>query len=395
MKVPSLRLTCFALVFAILLSGGLQVPVAAAHRIQDTGQQPLAHAPASKMANPSPLTQAAGQVEFSRNTAELNFPNNLTFSLAAKADEKIESVALEYGTNAASCVRSVARQPVEIEPGTDIKAEWVWDFKDSGSLPMGAQVWWEWEAKLASGEVARSPRQTQTIVDQHFSWKETGSDPAEITSINIWYHDTKESFAKDLATIGQKALQRMQTEFSVTPATQVQFILYNNSTEVFESGLFFSEWIGGYAVPVYNLVIIGVEVDNYDWGKSVITHELGHLISGELTANCLAVSMPTWLSEGFAMYAEGGVAPSEQDKVKKALTAGTLPPLRTLAAGFAANDADARLSYAQSGMVVDFMVKEYGADKLPQLFATIQAGTLAEDGLRQVYNLEVDALDNA
>jgi hypothetical protein len=118
-------------------------------------------------------------------------------------------------------------------------------------------------------------------------------------------------------------------------------------------------------------------------------------VSGELTANCLAVSMPTWLSEGFSMYAEGGVDSSEQDKVKKALTAGTLPPLRTLAAGFAANDAEARLSYAQSGMVVEFMVAEYGAEKLPRLFEAIEAGTLAEDGLRQVYGLDVDGLDNA
>lgn len=343
----------------------------------------------------APPVLAASAIEFTENTLQVDFPYEITFSVTARADERIRALALEYGTTAVSCVRAVARQEVVIEPGKEVYAKWSWDFVDSGSLPMGAQVWWEWEAVLASGETVRSERQAQVIVDQRYTWRQTDADPADPTAVKVWYHDVSLAFAARLALIGQNTLKQMEQDFGAIPSRQVQVVLYNDTEEVSDSGLYFTEWVGGYASPAYGVVVIGVEEGDYEWGEEVIRHEFGHLVSGELTANCLAVSLPTWLSEGFSMHTEGGVAARQQDRVRQALANGTLPPLRTLAAGFSANTAEANLSYAQSGMVFEYLFNEYGGGKVLALFLAIQNGTLAEDALRQVYGLDVDGLDNA
>jgi hypothetical protein len=339
--------------------------------------------------------QAQQTASFTENETELDFPNTLTFSIRVSADEPVTALALEYGTDADRCVRSLGHQPVEIDPGKAVDASWTWDFIDSGNLPMGAQVWWEWVATLESGASARSPRQSLSVVDQRYTWEQTGRDEADPTSVNVWFHDTSPSFARSIAQIGQKALQQLQADFGVTPARPVQIVLYNTTEEVFESGLYMTEWVGAYTVVEYSLVIIGAAPADTAWAKEVIYHELAHLASGQLSANCLAVALPTWLSEGFSMYMEGGVVRSEQAKVKQALEDGSLPALRTLAAGFSAVSAEASLSYAQSGMVFDYLMKEYGAEQVVAIFQAIQAGALAEDALRQVIGLDVDGLDNA
>ena len=339
--------------------------------------------------------QAQETASFANNEIELDFPNTLTFSINVSSEETVTALALEYGTDADSCVRSLARQPVEVDPGKEAKAEWTWDFIDSGNLPMGAQVWWEWVATLESGASARSSRQTLTVVDQRYTWEQTGRDAADPTSVNVWFHDTSQSFARSIAQTGQKALQQLQKDFGVTLVRPVQIVLYNTFEEVYESGLYMTEWVGAYTVPEYSLVVIGAEPSDSAWAKDVIYHELAHLASGQLSANCLAVSLPTWLAEGFSMHVEGGVVSSEQAKVKRALADGTLPALRTLAAGFSAVSAEASLSYAQSGMVFDYLMQEYGAEQVVAILQAIQVGTLAEDALRQVIGLDVDGLENA
>ena len=105
--------------------------------------------------------------------------------------------------------------------------------------------------------------------------------------------------------------------------------------------------------------------------------------------------MPTWLSEGFSVYAEGGSASKDLQTMKDALQAGTLPPLHNLEAGFSANADEAVLSYTQSGEVISFMIKTYGRDKIGALLAAIQSGKTIDPALQQVYGFDTDGLDNA
>ena len=100
--------------------------------------------------------------------------------------------------------------------------------------------------------------------------------------------------------------------------------------------------------------------------------------------------MPTWLSEGSAVYAEGDASSFNAQDVLDALKAGTLPPLHNLADEFSANLSEAGLAYTQSGEMVRFMINTYGPEKFGALLAAMQSGKTIDLALQQVYSLDTD-----
>jgi hypothetical protein len=338
---------------------------------------------------------AQSSITISEDSVEQDFPNSLTFNLKAYGGSTITAVFLDYGTNAVTCVNAYGRIPLEIESANTVTTSWEWDFKDSGSLPAGAEVWWQWEIHSEDGGVAYSDRQSILIDDKRYNWETIPREPDSGQALTLWYHDISASFAADLQEIGRQALAKMKTDFGIEPSRPVKIILYNNADELREAALFLPEWVGGLAHPEYSILYIAVEEGDLEWANEVIYHEMAHLISGELTDNCLGVTMPTWLSEGFSVYIEDGPSADEQADVSADLMSGALPPLRALAAGFSSNSYEASRSYAQSGMILRFLVAQYGGETVPSLFQAIQDGQLIDDALMSVYGLSTDELDGA
>ncbi len=83
-----------------------------------------------------PLFRPPPQIEVTRNQASARFPEAITFHLAASSPATIESVELEFGTDAQACGESVARiVPEDFSAGTSIATEWTWDLRQTGALP--------------------------------------------------------------------------------------------------------------------------------------------------------------------------------------------------------------------------------------------------------------------
>jgi hypothetical protein len=120
--------------------------------------------------------QAPISLEVKTDQAKLDFPNKITFTLQATSSEIASQVFLEYGTSGRSCVEGVARQEADLTPGSPFKATWTWDFKFSGSLPVGAEVWWLWDVRTESGQVLRTEKQTLVIEDPTLTWKRIEND---------------------------------------------------------------------------------------------------------------------------------------------------------------------------------------------------------------------------
>ena len=81
------------------------------------------------------------------NSAEVNFPEEITFQLEASSSSQITDVTLEFGTDALACGESISRAiPEDFEPDTSIDVEWVWNLRRSGSAPPGTEIWWRWKS---------------------------------------------------------------------------------------------------------------------------------------------------------------------------------------------------------------------------------------------------------
>ncbi|HNB52060.1 MAG TPA: peptidase MA family metallohydrolase, partial [Anaerolineales bacterium] len=102
-----------------------------------------------------------------------------------------------------------------------------------------------------------------------------------------------------------------------------------------------------------------------------------------------------WLDEGLAEVIEGSVGESERNEIIQALEEDNLPRLTSLENGFSAYGDDARLSYWQSNFVVQFLIEQYGPDKMAELLATMQGGEAINPALELVYGIDTDGLDRA
>lgn len=332
---------------------------------------------------------AQSGLEVTQNVANLEFPLSITFTLQASTANEISQVYLEYGTNSQTCVDGVARQEAELKNGKTFTASWKWDFKDSGSLPPGAEVWWLWEVKFTSGEIIRTAQKTLIIEDQRLNWKVVQDD-----NIQVVWSEGSHTFGRQILNLAVASLKKLEEEAGIHPTRIVRMTIYPTSESLLEAGLFFPEWTGGLAFPEYSVLMMAIPVDSGEWMNEVIPHELAHLITGELVFNCLGIQMPTWLSEGLSVYAEATENEQDSERVRKALENGTLPPLRNLVGGFPSDAQKTELAYSQSGEIVRFLLKNYDSEKMSDLLATLQSGLLINPALQQVYGFDTDGLDN-
>ncbi len=132
-----------------------------------------------------------------------------------------------------------------------------------------------------------------------------------------------------------------------------------------------------------------------DEAEYYLSHELTHLVVGELTFNCMGVELPTWLNEGLAENNQGKPDQEEVDAVILEIESGTLPGLIEIANGFSADGDRARLEYTQSDLVVEYLLQKDGPEKMSDLLSAFQSGLLTDEALQKVYGLGTLELDSA
>jgi hypothetical protein len=336
-----------------------------------------------------PAAAQAG-VEIQRDEMVNAFPGSVKFRLKAAAEQEIRQVYLRYGTESRTCSPGSVRQSVRIEAGQKINVEWEWEFRRSGTFPPGTRIWWQWEITTQDGETFTTEVQRAAVQDQRHPWNTLEKDGVEVR----WYSGPA-VFGRQLLGIASSSLRRLELEMGIDPPDEVFITVYPSFEEVKDAIFFTPDWTGGAAFTEHGGVIIGVPENDLAWAAEVIPHELAHLVVGGLVFNCKGVSLPTWLGEGLAVVAEGPLQEAEVETVMQALEKGSLPRLKSLESGFSAYSEAARLAYAQSSVMVDFLYREYGEEKMGELLKAVQAGSRIDPALVQVYGLDTAGLDAA
>jgi len=325
-----------------------------------------------------------------RNQISLNFPTSLTFQLEATASEPVAEVYLNYGANRRGCLEGFSRQSFDLSGSTQISAKWEWDFLQGGSLPPGAEIWWEWVLVLSNGDSLPIERQEYTLEDPRFVWQNL-----EKGRVRVFWVEGNSRFGSQIAALTQQSLDRLESDLGISSQEPIRLTIYPDSEGLKGAFLYLSDWVGGLALPEFNNLIIAISPDALTWAEEVIPHEIAHLVVGMRTANCLGISLPTWLSEGLSVAAEGAQSQADRDLLLEKLAADDLPRLVTLSAGFSAHTDEAQLSYIQSGAIINYLIDTYGPEKLDALLTVIQSGQNANPALRKVYGLDTAGIDQA
>ncbi|MDI9570130.1 MAG: peptidase MA family metallohydrolase [Pseudomonadota bacterium] len=121
-------------------------------------------------------------------------------------------------------------------------------------------------------------------------------------------------------------------------------------------------WAAAAAYPELNLIILrsprAVKNGRLDY-RRVLAHEFSHIVLGRALA---PRSVPTFLSEGIAMYIAAEWHFSRMAVLTRAALTNRMIPLANLMEGFPSPPEEAELAYAESFMFISFLINTYGEE---------------------------------
>lgn len=333
------------------------------------------------------FVQQTGGILFTNNTTMAGFPNTLTFSTTITAGSNITEVELIYGVKEETCSPVEANAFPEIIPAKQVTASWKWDMRESGSLPPGAEIWWQWKATTENGDTVTSDRQTVTWLDSVHPWK-----MIEDGNIRLHTYQIPDAQAAELLHAATDAEKRLSASTGMSAKNPIDLYIYPNSTEMKDAILYEPGWTGGMAFSEFNKIILGAVLDDMVWTKRTVAHELTHILVGNYSFSCLWTT-PTWLEEGLAVLGEGEPDQNTIDQFNAAVKENKLLSFHILSASFSADPSKADLSYSQSYYMVKFLSDMYGGAKINLLLTTLAKGKTVDEALTDVYGFDLNKFE--
>jgi hypothetical protein len=325
-----------------------------------------------------------------RNDGIPTYPDEILFRLSARGDSQIDSVELEFGTDALACGQSSNHSiPEDFAPGTSVETEWTWNLRRTGPMPPGTNVWWRWILHDSAGATIETPIQSLEFTDTLYPWRSL-----ETESLMIYWYYGEDDFAQNLADAGEQALEDLLKMTGVQIEDKIRVYVYANSDEMRAATLFAPDWSGGLAFSEFNTVLAAIDPSNLAWGKRVVPHELAHVVIGRYTFSCIE-SLPRWLNEGLAEKTEGEQTEHYASVLQDAIEGNTLQSVRELGEIFSNDPERAGLAYAQSHSLVSFLFDQYGQEKLLSLLDAFRDGIPEDQALMDVFRMDRDGLEAA
>jgi hypothetical protein len=277
----------------------------------------------------------------------------------------------------------------EFTPAPVVQAKWTWDMrKVILPVPVGAKVRYWWTIEDKSGNKLTTAANEIRFDDLRYAWKSLTQG-----QLTLFWYSGNQSFAKDLMSASQAALERLANDTGVYLNKPVSIYAYSSQQDLLGAMVFPREWTGGEARPDYGIIIIAIAPGDMEGGEGGLSHELGHLVTHQVTFGPYGALLPTWLDEGLAMHAQGKPEPYLQSVLKAAFTYNKLISVRSLSSAFSARTEEALLSYAESQSLIEFLIQNYGKDKMLRLLNKFPEGNTTDDALTEVYGFDQDGLD--
>jgi len=320
------------------------------------------------------------------NSVEMHFPVALVFNLEAESEADIVCARLHYQIDKMNYAQVISEGWPDFAPANKIRTSWMWDMRKS-SLPPGATVTYWWTIKDADGNRVETSPAVIHFDDDRYDWQTlTEGD------ITLYWYEEDESFAKELMDACQQGLARLTRDLGTNPQNSIKIYVYASARDLQEAMIFPQEWTGGAAFTEFGIIAIGISPDKVDWGKGALVHELNHLVVHQATFSPYG-RLPTWLDEGLAMYNQGDLDPYFRARLDRAISENKLISVRSLCSLFSADTEKACLSYAESYSLVEYLLHNYGGNKMLNLLTLFKQGNTYDEALTRVYGFDVDGLD--
>ncbi len=337
------------------------------------------------------LVAAQVGITVTASNVDVSFPSQAVFTVNAESYVDIVDVRLYYQVNKMNYAEVVSEGWADFTPASKVEANWTWDMTNA-SLPPGAEVTYWWRIEDAAGNKIETSPKIMHFDDGRYTWQSlTGTVPQDGELTLFWYTGS-DSFARELMDACQEGLARLTQDIGTYPKRPIKIYIYASDSDLKGAMISSNEWSGGVAFTDFGIIAISISPSELDWGKKALVHELTHLVVRQATFSPYG-QLPLWLDEGLAMYNEGGLDPVLRSYLEEAILKDELISVRSLCSPFSAYSEKAYLSYAESYSLVEYLLDNYGQDKMLDLLALLKQGNTYDEALTEVYGFDMDGLD--
>ena len=321
----------------------------------------------------------------------VDFPNRAVFTVRAESYVDIVDVRLLYRVDRMNYAEVVSEGWADFAPADRIEASWVWDMTSAG-LPPGAEVTYWWMIEDDDGNRVETTPGVMHFDDSRFTWHSVTGTVPEGGAVTLFWYTGDDSFAQALMDTCEEGLARLIQNIGAYPERPIKIYVYASSSDLRGAMVASQEWTGGVAFMDFGIIAIHIPPSELEWGRKALVHELTHLVVRQATFGPYG-QLPLWLDEGLATYNEGELDPILRTSLDEALSEGTLISVRSLCSPFSAYTDKARLSYAQSYSLVEYLLDDYGQNKMLDLLTLIRQGNTYDEALTAVYDVDISGLD--
>jgi len=320
------------------------------------------------------------------SSVEVHFPTALVFNLEAESGADIVDARLHYQVDKINYAQVTSECWPDFAPAARVETNWAWDMRKS-SLPPGAAITYWWTMRDSAGNKLETPLAKVHFDDLRYNWQNLNK-----SDLTLFWYEGDNSFAQELIGACEQGLARLTRDIGTYPEKPIKIYIYSSANDLQGAMIFPQEWTGGVAFTEFGTIAIAISPARIDWGKRALVHELTHLVVHQAIFSPYG-TLPTWLDEGLAMYNEGELDPYFRAWLDAAISENKLISVRSLCSPFSAEPEKAYLSYAQSYSLAEYLLDNYGQDKMLSLLTLIKEGGSHDGALTQVYGFDIDGLD--
>jgi hypothetical protein len=337
------------------------------------------------------LDAAEAAITVITSDVEVNFPNRAVFTVKAESYVDIIDVRLCYRVDRMNYAEVVSEGWADFTPASEVEASWVWDMTNA-SLPPGAEVTYWWVVEDDDGNRVETSPEIMHFDDSRFAWRNLTSTIPDGGGMTLFWYTGGDSFAQALMGTCEEGLARLTQDIGAYPERLIKIYVYASSNDLRGAMVFSQEWTGGVAFTDFGIIAIEIPPSELEYGRKALVHELTHLVVRQVTFGPYG-QLPLWLDEGLATYTEGELDPILRSYLEEAILNNELISVRSLCSPFSAYREKAYLSYGESYSIVEYLLDNYGQDKMADLLALLKQGNTYDEALTAVYGFDISGLD--
>ncbi|MCX8061826.1 MAG: peptidase MA family metallohydrolase [Anaerolineales bacterium] len=260
-------------------------------------------------------------------------------------------------------------------------------------VPLRPFAWVElWvEGVLANGTAFTTSKKTFLYEDNRFPWKTRTQG-----TLRVHWRQGDLQFAQTALDVAKEAQNGMLKWFPIELNNSLDLYIYETPGELRQAlQIHNGSWVGAHADPDLGVILIAVSegLDQRLQMEQQIPHEMMHIYLYHYQPSAYS-NLPVWLNEGLATAAEFYPNPEYFTLLETAKQNQSFLPLDRLCQTFPQEAAAAYLAYAQSAAIVQYLIEQYGVEKIRQLIGAYAEQLDCDAGFYRTYGFSLAHLED-